>query len=90
MAQCLGTYRVGYSMACYGAANAIANVVMMKIAVRMGRVVLVAGGCTAAIVMLAFALAWHKEPNQAVLFMLSSIWGMVDATWNPQISGKFL
>eukprot|EP00117_Sycon_ciliatum_P006348 scpid44781/ scgid9928/ Protein unc-93 homolog A len=85
VAQCIGTSQVGFAMACFGAANAVSNLVITKVAVRWGRPTVYVFGMTLATIMVIFSNFWHKEPNRTALFMMSMTWGFIDAIWNPQI-----
>ena len=87
VSQCLGIGQVGYAMVCFGVCNVVNSVIAARVAEKFGRIVVVLTGAVIALTILQFLLHWSREPNKSLLFVIGGLWGIVDASFNQQLTG---
>lgn len=87
----LGIPSVGYVMICFGVVNAICSLLFGTIMKYIGRLPLMALGLAVHSTLIWILIVWRPHPNNPKLFFtISGLWGVGDAIWQTQMSGKSL
>lgn len=85
----LGIPSVGYVMICFGVVNAICSLLFGTIMKYIGRLPLMALGFVVHLTLIWILVVWRPHPNNPKLFFtISGLWGVGDAVWQTQMSGK--
>lgn len=85
----IGVSWVGYAMICYGITDVIFCYVGGKLNRLVGRVALYTGAFTVQSALVLTLILWSPSPDSlAPFFIIPALWGMCDAVWQPQTTGK--
>ena len=90
IAECVGVHIVGYVFIVYGAASAVAGISVGKIIGTVSITLVSLLNVCLNIGLVAFLLIWEREPNYAVIFVMTILWGICEGSWITMTNSKWL
>ena len=88
IADCFGTYQVGFVIIVFGLTSAAMSFVYGRIVMCVPRLFIFVFGSTINIVLLVFLLVWSLAPSYIVIFVFATGWGAADAVWNTMVTSE--
>ena len=88
IAQCFGTYQVGFTLIALGLSSAFMSVIYGKLAKYIPRLFIFLFGSMLDIGLLAFILAWTPVPSYVFIFLFAVLWGAGGGVWNTMTASE--
>eukprot|EP00118_Oscarella_pearsei_P018561 m.190587 g.190587 ORF g.190587 m.190587 type:complete len:440 (+) comp39435_c0_seq3:26-1345(+) len=86
---CIGIKMVGYVMILFGVVNALVSFLSGKLAKFTGMMPIILSGAALNMCLILVLRLWHRSPNEATIFAIAALWGIVDAIFNTQTVALF-
>ncbi len=88
IADCFGTYQVGFTLIVYGISTATMSVVSGRIVRYIPRLSMFVIGATINIALIVLLLIWNVTPSYIIIFVFAVLWGASDGIWNTMVTSE--
>ncbi len=87
IAECFGTYQIGFTLICLGVTSAVMSYVYGKLVKFVPRYSIVLFASFLNVALIVTLLLWSREPSYPLIFTFAVGWGAADAVWHAITSG---
>jgi hypothetical protein len=89
VADCFGTFQVGFTLISLGIASGIMSVVYGQAVKYIPIVCIYYFGGVINIALLIFLLIWDQVPSYPAIFSFAVLWGAADGVWNTMTTSEW-